>query len=151
VRFLDSTELEKILKFPVRPDGQVSGSLITMTLCDVHQIMGEAELGPDDAGTKEARRIKRPSRRSTGEEIGWWDLGQGAYWITYNERVEIPPDCVLVIQPHKRILSNGVWHPAVLIRDWDKEMEGMLLTVSSRGIRASENTVISCGFVLQVD
>lgn len=151
MRFLNSLELKKILEFPAPVNGQISEDLFTMTLRSVHQIVGEAKLGPGENDTREARRVKRPSRRSAGENIGWWDLGQGAYWITFNEKVEVPPDCVLVIQPHKRILGNGVWHPAIFIRDWDKEMDGVLLIVSARGVKVSEDAVISCCFVVRLD
>lgn len=151
MRFLEPGELTSLLRFAAHPDKQVEAGWLTLTLLEVQQIMGEGRLDFDGEDSEDARRIKRPARSAAGEDAGWWDLGQGTYWVTCRERVEIPLGCVLIMQPHTRILRNGLWHPTMLIRDWDREMEGIMLSVMSRGVRIRENAPVSSGLILQPD
>ncbi|TNF49257.1 hypothetical protein EP232_01630 [bacterium] len=148
---MDTEDLANLLRFAVDPQKQTEGGNLILTLLEVQQIMGEARLDFNPENSEDARRIKRPARNVTGEEVGWWDLGQGSYWVTYRERVEIPVGCALFLQPHVRLLRNGIWHPTTLIRDWDRDMDGMMLTVSSRGIRISEKAPVSLGTIIQPD
>lgn len=151
MRFMNTEDLANLLKFAVDPQRQTEEGCLTLTLLEVQQVMGEARLDFDGKNSEDARRIKRPARYTAGEEVGWWDLGQGSYWVTYRERVEIPTGCALFLQPHVSLLRNGIWHPTVLIRDWDRDMVGIMLSVSSRGIRISENAPVSSGIILQPD
>lgn len=151
MRFTNTEDLASLLKFAVDPQKQTEGGCLTLTLLEVQQVMGEARLDFDAKNSEDARRIKRPARYTAGEEVGWWDLGQGSYWVTYRERVEIPTGCALFLQPHVRLLRNGIWHPTVLIRDWDRDMDGIMLAVSSRGVRISENALVSSGIIIHTD
>lgn len=148
MRFLGADEIGRILRFAVDQGSQLQGDTLTLTLLDVEQIMGEGSLGSADAEPEDARRIKRPAKRSSGQNRGSWDLAQGSYWVTYNERIEIPAAGLLVLQPHVNLLRNGVWHPTLVIRNWDDQMEGMLLTVAARGVKVEENTALSIAHVL---
>jgi len=148
MRFLSTGELSGLLRFAADPEKQIEDGRITLTLLEVQQIMGEARLDFEDRESEDARRIKRPARSTAGEESGWWDLGQGVYWVTLRERVEIPQGCAFFLQPHSRILRNGLWHPTVLIRDWDQEMDGIMLSVLSRSVRIRENSPVSSGMIL---
>ena len=151
MRFLETGQLVNLLRFAKHPEKQIEDGCLTLTLLEVQQIMGEARLDFDGQDSEDARRVKRPTRSAAGEDVGWWDLGQGVYWVTFRERVEIPPGGALFLQPHIRILRNGLWHPTMLIRDWDREMDGIMLTVSSRGIKISENAPVSSGLILLPD
>jgi deoxycytidine triphosphate deaminase len=141
-------DLVKILRFAADPDAQTADGRLTLTLGDVEQIMGEGRLDLSGGRSEDARRIKRPAKKASGDDLGWWDLGQGSYWVRYNEIVEIPPGHLLVLQPHVRLMRNGVWHPCVLLEDWEEQMDGVMLTVSTRGVRLSENAPVSTGILI---
>ncbi|UCF31439.1 MAG: hypothetical protein JSV26_03200 [bacterium] len=143
-------DLKNILRFAVDPDAQTTGGRITLTLLDVEQIMGEGRLDSSGRASENARRIKRPARRAAEEDLGWWDLAQGSYWVAYNERVDVPDGHLLLIQPHVSLMKNGLWHPTVAVEDWDSQMEGMLLLVSSRGVMVSENAPLSVATLVRL-
>lgn len=148
VNTLSSKDLERLLRFALDPVRQSQGGQLALTLLDIEQIMGEGKLGPDGALREDARRVKRPAVRRAGAKQGHWELTQGAYWATYNERIEVPEGALLVLQPHPALLRNGVWHPTMAVRDWDRDGGGVLLVVSARGVRVEESTPISVGFVI---
>lgn len=148
MKFKGSQDLQDLLRFAPRQKQQTEGDRLTLTVLDVIQIVGEGRLDAVETGREEARRVKRPARKSSSEPAGHWDLAQGAYWVTYNETVRIPRGETLVIQPHQELLKNGLWHPTLLIRDWS-EVEGVLLMVAARGVRMMEGSPISTGFIIE--
>lgn len=141
--------LMKILRFAVDPAAQTASGRITLTLLDVEQIMGEGRIDFSGEASEDARRIKRPARKASGEDTGWWDLGQGTYWVAYNERVDIPQGHLLLVQPHVKLMMNGVWHPTLAVEDWDRDMGRVMLSVSSRGVKLSENAPLSSAILLK--
>ena len=141
-------ELEKILRFAPDASGQTAGDRLTLTILDVLQIVGEGRISPHQNDALEARRIKRPARKSSRDPVGYWDLVQGAYWVTFNEEIRIPDGCSLILQPHEDLMKNGLWHPTLVVRDW-AEVSGILLVVSARGVRMMENSPISTGFIIK--
>lgn len=148
MKILKGDILKNALRFAPDIDGQVLTDRITLTVLDVLQIAGEGRTGPSESMAEEARRIKRPARKSSSDPLGYWDLVQGPYWLTFNEAVIIPSGGSLVLQPHDMLLKNGLWHPTLLVRDWD-EISGVLLVVSARGVRMMEGTPISTGFIVE--
>lgn len=147
MKFLSSNRLLDLLRFASDPRRQTEGGRLTLTVLEVEQISGEASLSPDVEAVQEARRIKRPARRRADEERGFWELTQGTYWVTFNERIEVPPDGALLIQAHPDLLRNGVWHPTLMVRNWDREGGGVLMVVMARGVKISEGSPISVGYV----
>ena len=146
MNFLDSDGLKKLVRFADDTDKQTSGGKVTLTLRDVLQITGEGRVAPDSGEEDQARTIKRPARKSTGEPAGYWELTQGVYWVTYNESVRIPDNGALILQPHEGIMINGLWHPTLVVRDWS-EMKGVLLTVGARGVRLEERAPVTIGYL----
>lgn len=141
-------ELEKLLRFAPDASSQTAGDRLTLTLLDVLQIVGEGRISPRPEDTQEARRIKRPARKSSGDPAGYWDLVQGPYWVTFNEEVRIPEGCSLILEPHRDLMKNGLWHPTLVIRDWS-EVSGILLLVAARGVRMMENAPLSTGIIIK--
>lgn len=146
MNFLDSNDLKELVRFASDTDEQTSGGRITLTLREVLQITGEGRVAPDSGEEDLARTIKRPARKAAGDPAGYWELAQGAYWVTYNESVRIPDDSALILQPHEGVMVNGLWHPTLVVRDWD-EMKGVLLTVGARGVKLLEGAPVSTGFI----
>jgi deoxycytidine triphosphate deaminase len=141
-------DLKKLLRFARDPEGQVKDDRIILTVLEVTQIVGEGRIDFDEGRAEEARRVKRPSRKSSQDPVGNWDLTQGAYWVTYNETVQIPDGSSLLLQPHQALMRNGLWHPTLVVRDW-AEVSGVLLVVTARGVRLMEGAPISTGFIIK--
>jgi len=147
LKAIKTDELKKLIRFAPDPTGQTKNDRILLTILDVMQIVGEGRIDQDEDKNEEARRVKRPSRKSSQDPVGNWDLTQGAYWVTYNETVQIPVGASLILQPHETLMKNGLWHPALVVRDW-AEVSGILLVVTARGVRIVENAPISTGFII---
>ena len=148
MKIIGTTDLKKLLRFARDPDGQVKDDRIILTVMEVTQIVGEGRIDLDEGKAEEARRVKRPSRKSSQDPVGNWDLTQGAYWVTYNETVQIPDGGSLLLQPHLALMRNGLWHPTLVVRDW-AEVSGVLLVVTARGVRLMENAPLSTGFIIE--
>lgn len=147
MKITETKDLTELLRFAQDTAAQTAKDRITLTLLDILQIVGEGVVDLDETRAQEARQVKRPSRKSSRDPAGYWDLAQGPYWVTYNENVQIPEGCSLILQPHQAIMKNGLWHPTLLIRDWT-EVSGVLLVVSARGVRLVEGAPLSTGFVV---
>ena len=147
MKIVGTDDLKELIRFAVDSNRQTEGDRLTLTVLDIMQIAGEGRIDPDESKAEEARRIKRPSRRSSSDPVGNWDLTQGAYWVTYNESVLIPDEGFLILQPHQALMKNGLWHPTLVVRDWS-EMNGVLLVVSAKGVRMMEGAPLSTGFIV---
>ena len=147
MKIIGTSDLKKLLRFARDPDGQVKDDRIILTILEVTQIVGEGRIDLDESKTEEARRVKRPSRKSSQDPVGNWDLTQGGYWVTYSETVQIPDGGSLLLQPHQALMRNGLWHPTLVVRDW-AEVSGVLLVVTARGVRLMEGAPISTGFII---
>jgi len=148
MKVLGIEELKVALRFSHDPARQVKDDRIMLTVLDIMQIVGEGRIDIDESKAEEARTIKRPSRRSSSDPVGYWDLAQGAYWVTYNETVQIPDAGSLLLQPHQMLMKNGLWHPTLFVRDW-AEVTGILVVVTARGVRMMEGAPISTGFIVK--
>ena len=148
MKITGTDDLKGVLRFATNPERQTENNRITLTVLDVEQIMGEGRIDPDEGKSEEARRVKRPLRKSSQDPAGNWDLVQGPYWVTYNETVEIPDGSSLILQPHEELMKNGLWHPTLVARDW-ADVPGILLVVTARGVRLMEGAPISTGFIVQ--
>jgi secondary thiamine-phosphate synthase enzyme len=139
---------QDLVRFAPDPEVQTANDLLTLTLLEVFQIVGEARIGHDPDMVEEARRIKRPVRKSTGAQEGYWDLIQGAYWVTYTETVRIPESTLLYLEAHPVLTNNGVWHNPRFIKNWD-DVSGTLLVVAARGVRIVEGSPLSIGWMFR--
>jgi len=146
MKIIGTGDLKKLLRFARDPEEQVKDDRIILTVLEVTQIVGEGRIDLDEGNAEEARRVKRPSRKSSQDPVGNWDLTQGAYWVIYNETVQIPDGGSLLLQPHQALMRNGLWHPTLVVRDW-AEVSGVLLVVTARGVRLMEGAPISTGFI----
>ena len=147
MKIIGTDDLKGILRFAPDPQRQTAGERIVLTVLEIMQIVGEGRIDLDEGKAEEARRIKRPSRKSSSDPAGNWDLAQGAYWMSYNETVQIPVGSTLVLQPHHTLMGNGLWHPTLFVRDW-AEVPGILVVVTARGVRIMEGAPLSTGFIV---
>lgn len=97
----------------------------------VQRLTSPALLGTADA-------IREPAAREgvKADDDGWWDLHQGAYVVTYRERVNIPPDLMALSRPRSSLLRSGVAvHSAVWDAGYSGRGEGLLVVMNPRGYR----------------
>lgn len=137
-----SDELKEHIRFAADPEAQTADNMVTLTLQDVYQIAGEAQIGRFPDTVEDARRIKRPAKKKVGASFGSWDLVQGAYWVTYNEMVQIPEGAVLYLENHPSLARNGVWQATRIVTSW-KDVSGTLLMVGAKGVRLFEGSPVS--------
>jgi hypothetical protein len=147
MKIIGTDSLKELLRFAPDLEKQTRGDRIVFTMLDIMQITGEGRIDPDENRSEPARRIKRPLRKSARDAAGNWDLSQGVYWVTCSETVQIPDGAALILQPHQQLMENGLWHPTLVIRDWE-EFSGVLLVVQAKGVRIMEGAPISTGFIV---
>ena len=90
------------------------------------------ESGPQ-LGASNTDRVLPETEPLPFDSEGWLELPQGAYLITFNEAVNLPPDLMALGRPRSSLLRSGVaLHTAV----WDAGYRGRsqsLLTVHHPG------------------
>ena len=85
-----------------------------------------------------ADSVREPAAREEmqADADGWWDLGQGAYVITYHEKVNIPLDLVALSWPRSSLARSGVAiHGAVWDAGYSGRGEALLSVLNPRGFR----------------
>jgi dUTP pyrophosphatase len=97
----------------------------------VQRLTTSARLGTADASREAATR-----ETLDADPDGWWDLDEGAYVITYQERVNLPPDLVALSRPRSSLLRSGVAiHGAVWDAGYSGRGEGLLVVMGRHGYR----------------
>ncbi len=97
----------------------------------VQRLTSPALLGVADAVREPAGR---EDVRADGD--GWWDLHQGAYVITYREKVNLPSHLTALVLPRSSLLRSGVTlHGAVWDAGYSGRGEGLLAVLNPRGYR----------------
>lgn len=97
----------------------------------VQRLTSPALLGVADA-------VREPAGREDvkADDDGWWDLHQGAYVITYREKVNLPPTLTALVLPRSTLLRSGVTvYGAVWDAGYSGRGEGLLAVLNGRGYR----------------
>ncbi len=90
--------------------------------------------------------VREPAAREDvrADDDGWWDLHQGAYVITYREKVNLPNDLTALIRPRSSLLRSGVaLHGAVWDAGYSGRGEGLLSVLNHRGYRVQRGARIA--------
>ena len=149
LKIVGSEELVKLVRFAPDVTAQTQGNRLVLTLYEVFQIVGEAVVGRIPDTVEEARRIKRPARKKVGTSRGSWDLVQGVYWVTYNEKVRIPEGAVLYIENHPSLAENGLFQATRIVTTWN-DVSGALLMVGAKGVHVFEGSPVSTCLMIRV-
>lgn len=149
MKIVRSDELAKLVRFAPDPTGQTAGDRLTLTLFEVFQVVGEANIGRFPDMIEEARRIKRPARKKVDTTFGSWDLVQGVYWVTYNETVRIPEGAALFLENHPALAMNGIIQGSRVVTRWE-EVTGVLLMIGAKGVHLTEGSPISVGLMMRL-
>ena len=112
----------------VNLESQLQPNGFDLTLREVATYKSPGQLGASDDG-----RILSEVQSLPFDEDGWLSLAEGAYLVSFNEIVYLPPDLMALGRPRSSLLRSGVsLHTAV----WDAGYRGRsqsLLTVHHPG------------------
>ncbi|NPA22304.1 MAG: deoxyuridine 5'-triphosphate nucleotidohydrolase [Candidatus Micrarchaeota archaeon] len=115
-----------LIKGLIDPEKQLQQAGIDLTLKAVHIFEGEGIVDFDNT-----KRRTAPTKELPWDDEGKIRLGQGAYKITLNERIELPNNVIGIFFPRTTLLRSGV---SVFAGLWDPGFEGwgeMLLSVQN--------------------
>ena len=90
--------------------------------------------------------VREPAAREDmkADADGWWDLPQGAYVITYREKVNLPHDLTALVRPRSSLLRSGVAiHGAVWDAGYAGRGEGLLSVLNHRGYRVQRGARVA--------
>jgi len=152
MRKRQGSDVIDFLKDIIYKDKQVleDGAHIT-----VKKIFNFRERGNIDFGGGEYKECEiaeiNPEEHSVDDKYGWWRLEEGEYLIEYNEKLEdsIPEGDIIIIQPAKRLIMNGAYHPTLIVGE--SGCIRTILYVGENGLNIKENARISKLLILTED
>jgi len=87
-----------------------------------------------------SQREVAKTREMDFDRTGWVSLGPGAYLVTFNEIVSIPPDVTAIARPRSSLLRSGA---ALVTALWDPGYRGrsqsLLVVYNPHGLRLQKN------------
>ena len=125
----------------VGEDKQIQMCGVELTLKTIHEFLsaGQLAFSNDDRKLPEIRQLVFPDR--TLVRAGWLWLDPGAYLVTFNEVIEVPPDVMAIARPRSSLLRMGatmetaVWDPGYKGRS-----QSLLVVHNPNGIRLRRNS-----------
>ena len=101
----------------VDADAQIQMNGVDFTLREVSYFGDEP--GAIDFDNSERRTPETHAVEPDAD--GWWKLASGAYWVVYNEIVNIPPDVFAMARTRSSLLRSGAHIGSAL---WDSGYSG---------------------------
>ena len=122
---------------------QVHGYSVDLTVKRVYVVdpTGRVDFGGSEyipAGRIELAAL----RRNPEDKYLWWELTRGAYFLEFNESLDLAADEMAVIEPDDRLLRAGAHHPALYVRGRQAPLE-ILLDVNVTRVLMKENARVS--------
>ena len=122
---------------------QVHGYSVDLT---VKNIFAPDPTGRVDFGGGEympaGRMAVAPLRRNPEDKYQWWELGRGAYFVEFNEALELPADEMALLEPDERLLRAGASHTSNFLRGRIAPVEA-LLQVEALTMMVKQNARVS--------
>ena len=115
----------------VDPHTQLQPSGIDLRVDRVQRLTSPGLLGVAD-------NVREPAAREdvAPDADGWWSLAQGAYVITYKEKVNIPLDLIALSWPRSSLPRSGVTiNGAVWDPGYSGRGEALMVVQNHRGFR----------------
>ncbi len=122
---------------------QVHGYSVDLTVKKLYVVdpTGRVDFGGSEY--MPAGRIELAAmRRNTDDKYLWWELSRGAYFVEFNESLDLAPDEMAVLEPDDRLLRAGAMHPALYLRGKQAPLE-MLLDINVTRLMVKENARLS--------
>jgi len=125
------------------PKHQVHGFAVDLS---VRNIFALDPVGQVDFGGGEYRAAGRvpvaPQQRSREDKYMWWELDRGAYFVEFNEALDMAADEMALLEPDDRLLRAGASHIPVYLRGRVTVVEA-LLVVSALRVSVKQNARVS--------
>lgn len=146
---LSGEQVAKLVKNLIYEKTQVHAESVDLTVKSISRI---ATTGSIDFGGSEfasGQRVPLVSKKlDPADKYGWWFLATGDFLVEYNEELALPPHHLGILQPHERLLENGVSHSTRFITE-PIARPMSLIHVCQADVRIKENARISKLLVLQ--
>jgi deoxycytidine triphosphate deaminase len=122
---------------------QVHEFSLDLTVSSVYAVKkaGDLDFGGSELKAANMEQVL-PEKRSRDDKYGWWSLTSGEYIVEFNEKVVVPDNCVVSIQPLSETLKAGVTHPSLTFSSGE-QVEMTLLLVGKSGLNVKQNARIS--------
>jgi hypothetical protein len=83
-------------------------------------------------------KLLEPVKKGPDEPYGWWNLEDGSYLLSFNERIEPPTNSAIMLFPHERLLAAGSFAATAVVEILDHQV-AVLLRVGPQGLAIKEN------------
>lgn len=127
----------------INPKFQVHAYAVNLTVRQIYEVdpVGQVDFGGSEY--RRAGKIAVGTRRRTPEDkYQWWELGRGAYFVEFNESVELAENEIAWLEPDERLLRAGASHAAQFLRGRVAPVEA-LLDVDTIRLQVKQNARIS--------
>lgn len=116
---------------------------LTVDKIEKYENGGQLDFSNSEREISDTKEIK-PQKEEQSDEYGWWDLEQGVYKITMNEKVDIPNNLAAFAFPRSSLLRMGCTIENAV---WDSGYTGtgsfMLKVENSNGVKIKENARVN--------
>jgi dUTP pyrophosphatase len=123
----------------VDPEVQLQMNGVDFTLREVASFRNEVGVIDFD----NSRRRTPGTDPISPDDNGWWRLGPGAYWVVYNEIVNIPTDAFAIGRTRSSLLRSGASVKTAL---WDSGYSGrsgsLMVVHNPAGVHLQKNARI---------
>ncbi|MBI3406440.1 MAG: hypothetical protein HY046_13385 [Acidobacteria bacterium] len=135
----------------ISPKHQVHGYAVNLTVKNISAVdpVGMVDLGGNEYRSAESVSIAA-QRRTTEDKYLWWDISRGAYFVEFNETIELAPDEIAFLEPDDRLIRAGATHSAVMLRGRMAPVE-TLLDVPVHHVQIKQNARISLVRIFRFD
>lgn len=139
--FLSGEELVGHCEDLIHAETQKSDFGLDLTLEKIYKV---ESVGALDFGGSEERQpdlsLVEPTKRSSDDKYGWWDLETGNYIVQYNESLHLDNEIGFVL-PLPRLVRAGSSHVPIVFRS--ELVVPPILDVGSPGLEIKKNARIS--------
>jgi len=106
---------------------QVHGYSVDLTVKNIFALdpTGRVDFGGGEY-MPAGRMTVAPLRRNPEDKYQWWELGRGAYFVEFNETLELAPDEMALLEPDERLLRAGASHTSNFLRGRIAPVEALL-------------------------
>ena len=120
-------------------ESQLQPNGFDLSLREVAHFGTQGRLGASDAD-----RILPETEPLPFDSEGWLELPQGAYLITFNEVINLPPDLMALGRPRSSLLRSGVaLHTAVWDAGYRGRSQSLLKVHHPNGFRLQRDTRVA--------
>lgn len=116
---------------------------LTVQKIEKYKTKGQLDFSNNERSISETEKLE-PQKDDSEDDYGWWELEEGAYKVTMNEKVDIPNNLIGKAYPRSSLLRMGCTIENAV---WDSGYTGtgsFMLTVNNpKGVKIKENARVN--------